>query len=104
MDSSINKPSRTEAAIIRRYKVEFSPLEKGGLQTCKPCSCICCGDAISGGGGGGEYICDRCHEIMRGRVLQMFFRFASDYGDDIKSSLSTIMEALRGYEDEHVRN
>jgi len=89
--------------LVRCYRITFDPMQKGGMQTCMPRQCLCCGTPVSGGGGGGEHLCDSCHEMMRKRVLSRFFRIALEYGDDVESGLSTIIDALRGYEEEHVR-
>lgn len=58
----------------RCYRIEFEPLTETGMTTGKPKSCLCCGLIIAGNGGGGEFICDNCHELMRGRKFWEFAR------------------------------
>ncbi len=58
----------------RCYRITFELLSENGMTTNTPKSCLCCGNVISASGGGGEFICDNCHELMRSRKLWAFAR------------------------------
>ena len=51
----------------RCYRVTFEPLSKEGMSTNTMMYCLCCGKSISTTGGGGEFICDNCHQLMYAR-------------------------------------
>lgn len=87
----------------RAYRVEFGPVSGGWASGNNVVSCLCCMSIISTQGGGGEYLCDPCHDLMRRRKIFQILRLALEYGKDAETGLAEIARALKEYEEEHGR-
>lgn len=67
-------PNRIITVNDRCYRITFEPLIENEMTTNTPKFCLCCGNMISTIGGGGEFVCDTCHELMRNRKFWVFAR------------------------------
>lgn len=55
----------------RYYSVKLTEaLEPIGIATAAIRSCMCCGIALSGMGGGGDFLCQDCLDKMRNGEMQ----------------------------------
>ncbi len=62
--------SPVERRVIRHYSVEFTEAhEPRGIATACMRGCMCCGMALTGMGGPGDYICKDCLDKMRMGVM-----------------------------------
>jgi len=72
----------------RVYRVEFDPVSGGWVSGNNVVSCLCCMSIIHTHGGGVEYLCDSCHELMRRRKIFQVLKLARKYGEDAAKNMA----------------